>query len=130
MSTARFNTLTDAAGGNSMPVADINQGRAKAWWNFNSTGTVATRDSFNVASLTDNGVGAVQVNFTSPMSNANFRGSQNAAPATSGSVSGFGTQFNQTVSLFYQAQYFVSNTGGAGTPSDYPIVVGDVLGDI
>ena len=129
MSTARFNTLTDASGGNSMPVADINQGRAKAWWNFNSTGTVATRDSFNVASLTDAGVGAVQVNFTAPMANANFRGSQNAASTNSGTATGFGTQFNQTVSLFYQAQYFVSSTGGAGTASDYPIVVGDVFGD-
>lgn len=47
MSTLRTNTLTDAAGGNSMPVADINQGRAKAWYNLNGTGTITARDTFN-----------------------------------------------------------------------------------
>lgn len=30
---------------------------AKAWMNFNGTGTVAIRDSYNCTSLTDNGTG-------------------------------------------------------------------------
>ena len=30
---------------------------AKAWVNFNGTGTVAIRDSFNVSSITDVGTG-------------------------------------------------------------------------
>lgn len=74
MSTARFNTLTDASGGNSMPVADINQGRAKAWCNLNGTGTIATRDSFNVASVTDNGTGSYTAAFTAALANANWSG--------------------------------------------------------
>jgi hypothetical protein len=44
----------------------------KAWVNFNGTGTVAIRDSFNVSSITDNGVGDYTVNFATAMSDANY----------------------------------------------------------
>jgi hypothetical protein len=47
-------------------------GIAKAWVNFNGTGTVAIRDSFNVSSITDNGTGRYTVNFTIAMPNANY----------------------------------------------------------
>jgi hypothetical protein len=45
---------------------------AKAWVNFNGTGVVAIRDSFNVTSITDNGVGDYTINFTTAMANANY----------------------------------------------------------
>lgn len=45
---------------------------AKAWVNFNGTGTVAIRASGNVSSITDNGVGRYVVNFTNGMSDANY----------------------------------------------------------
>ena len=44
----------------------------KAWVNFNGTGTVAIRGSFNVSSITDNGVGDYTVNFTTAMSDTNY----------------------------------------------------------
>ena len=44
----------------------------KAWVNFNGTGTVAIRDSYNVSSITDNGVGDYTVNFTKDMSDVNY----------------------------------------------------------
>jgi hypothetical protein len=47
-------------------------GIAKAWVNFNGTGTVAIRDSFNVSSITDNGTGRYTVNFTTALPNANY----------------------------------------------------------
>jgi hypothetical protein len=47
-------------------------GISKAWVNFNGTGTVAIRDSFNVSSITDNGTGAYTVNFTTAMPNTNY----------------------------------------------------------
>lgn len=37
---------------------------ARAWVNFNGTGTVAIRSAFNVSSITDNGTGSYRVNFT------------------------------------------------------------------
>jgi len=45
---------------------------ARAWVNFNGTGTVAIRGSGNVSSITDNGTGAYTVNFTTAMSDANY----------------------------------------------------------
>ena len=45
---------------------------AKAWVNFNGTGTVAIRDSYNVSSITDLGTGYYTVNFSTVLSNTNY----------------------------------------------------------
>ena len=45
---------------------------AKAWVNFNGTGTVAIRASQNVSSITDNGTGNYTVNFTTAFSDTNY----------------------------------------------------------
>jgi len=52
-------------------LAEINN-PIKAWVNFNGTGTVAIRDSLNVASVTDNGAGDYTINFSSPLSSSNY----------------------------------------------------------
>jgi hypothetical protein len=49
-------------------------GIAKAWVNFDGTGTPSIRGSFNVSSITDNGTGDYTVNFTTAMPNANYAG--------------------------------------------------------
>jgi hypothetical protein len=43
-----------------------------AWANFNGTGTLAVRASFNVSSITDNGAGDYTINFASPMPDRNY----------------------------------------------------------
>ncbi len=49
------------------------EGSAKAWVNFNGTGTIAIRDSFNVTSITDlGGVGFYQVTWDTDFANANY----------------------------------------------------------
>ena len=68
MSTLRVNTLQDATGSNQPAMV----GAAKAWVNFDGTGTVAIRESFNVSSITDNGTGSYTVNFTTAMPDANY----------------------------------------------------------
>ena len=45
---------------------------AKAWVNFNGTGTVAIRSSYNVSSITDNGTGDYSVVFSTAMSDADY----------------------------------------------------------
>ena len=45
---------------------------AKAWVNFNGTGTVAIRDSYNVSSITDNGVGDYTINYGTALNNNNY----------------------------------------------------------
>lgn len=44
----------------------------RAWVNFNGTGTVAIRSSFNVSSITDLGTGRYQVNFTTALPDGNY----------------------------------------------------------
>lgn len=44
----------------------------RAWVNFNGTGTVAIRDSFNVSSITDNGTGHYTINLTNALNDANY----------------------------------------------------------
>ena len=44
----------------------------RAWVNFNGTGTVAIRASYNVTSITDNGTGQYAVNFTTALPDANY----------------------------------------------------------
>lgn len=68
MSTLRVNTIQDAAGTGTPAIS----GLAKAWVNFNGTGTVAIRASFNVSSITDNGTGDYTVNFTNAMTDVNY----------------------------------------------------------
>jgi hypothetical protein len=45
---------------------------ARAWVNFNGTGTVAIRASGNVSSITDNNVGDYRVNFSTAMPDTNY----------------------------------------------------------
>ena len=45
---------------------------ARAWVNFNGTGTVAIRASGNVSSITDNGVGNYTINMTNALPDANY----------------------------------------------------------
>jgi hypothetical protein len=63
----------------SIPTTYVTNGSAKAWVNFDGTGTIAARDSFNLSSLTDNGTGDYTANWTNAMGNANY-----CAPVASG----------------------------------------------
>jgi hypothetical protein len=50
----------------------LSQFTAKAWVNFNGTGTVSIRDSHNVSSIGDYGVGHYYVNFSNNLANVNY----------------------------------------------------------
>lgn len=65
-----ISTLNDSSG--VLATQNGMTGIAKAWVNFNGTGTVAIRDSFNVSSITDNGTGDYTINFTTAMPNVNY----------------------------------------------------------
>jgi hypothetical protein len=70
MSEIRAATVSNVAG--TGPVTLTGQYAAKAWVNFNGTGTVAIRESGNVSSITDNGAGDYTVNFTTALTDANY----------------------------------------------------------
>ena len=69
-SVLNVNTIADKAG--TGPVELTKQQAAKAWVEFNGTGTVAISDSFNISGLTDAGTGLYDLTFTNSMNNAGF----------------------------------------------------------
>jgi hypothetical protein len=72
MSTIKTDTLQNVAGTQSVPVATVAQGSAKAWVNFNGTTSPGTiRASFNVSSVTRNSTGDYSVNLTTAVPDAN-----------------------------------------------------------
>lgn len=89
MSTLRLTTISNQSGSSSVPSDTVINGSAKAWVNFNGTGVVAIRASFNVSSITDNGTGDYTVNFTNAMPDANYSVVGAAQFATSGGNQSF-----------------------------------------
>lgn len=70
---AEVTTGTDTARVPSVSTMGDHQGVAKTWVYFNaSTGAPVIGDSFNVSSITDNGVGDFTINFTTALPNANY----------------------------------------------------------
>ena len=67
MSTLKADTIQSTGGG---AVTLTKQSATKVWINFNGTGTVAIRDSFNISGLTDFGTGAYTPAYSNNMSNA------------------------------------------------------------
>ena len=51
---------------------NLQQGLGKVWINFNGESTIASRDTFNVGSISDEGTGDYQLNYTNNMGNANY----------------------------------------------------------
>ena len=98
MSTLRVNTLQNAAGTGEPSL----NGTAKAWVNFNGTGTVAIRAAYNVSSITDNGVGDYTVNLTSALPDTNY--------SVCGSVPLFGFNSGVISTLSNFSGYVAPNT--------------------
>jgi hypothetical protein len=67
MSTLKLDTIASRDGTESTDVTNVINGSAKAWVNFNGTGTVAINESFNVSSITDLGTGYYTVTFTNSL---------------------------------------------------------------
>ena len=74
MSTIKVGTLLAADGTTttqpSIPALDKRM--AKAWVNFNGTGTVAINGAYNVSSITDVATAEYRANFTTAMPNTNY----------------------------------------------------------
>ena len=72
MSTLKADTIVASDG--SSPVTLTKQHAAKFWIDFNGSGTVAERDSFNSSSIGDSGTGYYSVNYTNAFSAATYAG--------------------------------------------------------
>tara|TARA_B100001059_G_C17737647_1_gene529756 strand:- start:297 stop:662 length:366 start_codon:yes stop_codon:yes gene_type:complete len=99
MSTLKVATIQDTSGNNSSTPAGIASGTAKAWVNFNGTGTVAIREDFNVSSITDNATGQYTVTFTNAMADANFSFAVSGIKSGDNAVDGGGRQAPTSTTL-------------------------------
>jgi hypothetical protein len=70
MSTLVAQTISN--GTVSTSSANVIQGSAKAWVNFNGVGGASVRASYNVSSVTYVTTGAYTINFTSALPDANY----------------------------------------------------------
>jgi len=84
MSTLNVSNISD--GTDTVGTSYVVNGSAKAWVNFNGTGTAAIRDSFNIASLTDNGTGDYTVNFSNVFSSGDYSAVSQGGRGTTGAV--------------------------------------------
>lgn len=109
MSTLIVDELENLAGTRSTSSNNIIAGCAKALVNFNGTGTVAIRSSYNVTSVTDNGTGNYTVNFTTAFADTTYLAAHN------------GGTVGQTAS---------SRTGTSNTVSAYTFTTNDSAGNV
>ena len=128
MSTLKVNTIQDASGSNASTSEQIAQGRAKVWVNFNGTGTVAIRDSFNTSSITDHATGNYSVNFSSAMSDTNYAVSALAKQndSTSGGFCGIVLK-GQTLANTYSTTFFRLQNVGYGSGNLFDAVATNVV---
>ena len=69
-SILRVNTLTDASSNNSVPMATVASGSAKAW--LEGSPAAALADSFNISGGTDNGTGDYSYAYSNNMNGTNY----------------------------------------------------------
>ena len=120
MSTLRVNTVTDSAGSGNPDVGIDTSGIAKAWVNFNGTGTVAIRQAFNVSTITDNGTGNYTVNLTVAMPDTNYNFVTNSSNTNSSNILCIGqlNWDNPTKTTSALRLYNLKTTNGALTDQD------------
>jgi hypothetical protein len=111
MSTIKVSAIQDLSGGQNVDVPNA----AKAWVNFNGTGTVAIRGSFNVSSITDNGTGDYTVNFTNALADTNYAAT--LLPSVISGVTSTIPQFTGAVTTTSIQSAFLTNGLVVGDPS-------------
>jgi hypothetical protein len=93
---------------------NLQQGLAKAWMDLNGSGTIALRDSNNIASVTDNTTGDYTASYTSAMSNANY-----SALNSCGVSSVITASVRQHTIAAGSYRLEMNETGGAAADSTY-----------
>ena len=135
MSTLKTNTLTGTTSAGSIVVTgeggstttNLQQGLVKVWFNLQEDDDY--RDSFNIASFTDNGTGDFTHTFTNSMSNANFAfttGTNGSGSATG--INSYGLYQYPTTTGAGLVRAKNIETGGSAFDIEY--IMGMVGGDL
>ena len=130
MSTIKVNNLQNASGGSNSTPEEIEQGRAKAWVNFNGRNTPSIREDYNVSSITDLGTGKYKITFTNSLANANYAIGGSAAELGS---TGFNDVFfgagRSTNYSDIQTTTFCTVTTSTSSHVDRDIIMAIIFGD-
>ena len=108
----------------------FHQSACKAWVNLNGTGTIAIRESFNVLSIVDNGVGDITINFINNMANANYSVSGSGVKGGTPSRGAVILIDTQTVSSVRILTAQNGDNGASPNVLDYSIVCVQIHGDL
>ena len=126
--TIAFDTLTTSDSANtgtekSIDTSYLFNGVSKHWLNLDGTGTIAISDSFNCASVTDDGTGDYDPFFTNNMSNTEY-----SASGTCPSGSGDHSVIN--ISTLATNKYRVVVSDGGSSLEDQDPVMIQIQGDL
>ena len=114
----------------------VQQGLIKTWINFNGQSTIATRDTFNITSITDNGQGDYTVTIANDMGNANYCATMGNTGYDGGQDTRFMTTFKAASSndwSTYVAGSFrlqTKDNGNNTTKEDASLITVSVSGDL
>ena len=118
-------TLEHSTAG-SLSTEYVVNGSAKAWVNFNSTGTLAVRNSLNTSSVTDNSTGNYSPAYTNSFSAADY--SICATVSDNSGVNAQWTYYSASTSGF---TYYTADDAGSGyTWTDYASNSATINGDL
>jgi len=133
-SILKVDTITGVATAGSIAITgegnstttNLQQGLAKVWINFDGQSTIATRDSNNVSSISDDGTGSYTTSYTSSMASVNYTaaGSHNRSGLSS-------TTFTNDSSWAATTSGIASvtaNSSNAATDCDAVLI--SILGDL
>ena len=95
---------------------NLQQGLTKHWLNLDGTGTIAITDSFNCASVTDDGTGDYDPFFTNNMNNAGYSVS-GSCPSGGGAAS-----VTSLTSLATNKYRLITTDGGSGLEDQDPVM--------
>tara|TARA_R100001126_G_C4807069_1_gene139906 strand:- start:31 stop:435 length:405 start_codon:yes stop_codon:yes gene_type:complete len=111
--------------GEGSKTTNLQQGLLKAWGKWDASSTVTLEDSLNTTSITDNGTGDFEQNFTNNMSNIDY--------SLTGTIKYYHIAKDvsvNTTAMFPVYCYYVASTGGGRTGYDTSYISAQYAGDL
>ena len=123
--SASANSMTIRGEGSNQ--TSIQQGLNKTWINLNGTGTIATRDSFNVTSITDNSTGDYTITIATDMASGNYTVATNAGDKQLSSLGHVGINGESAPAA---GSIRLGTTATDGSNFDHTYVMIQIAGDL
>jgi len=124
----KADTLEHSTAG-SVDTQYVVNGSAKSWVNFNGSGTVAIRDSYNVSSLADSDVGIYTLSWSNSFANDDYSNAGTAGQNSNALIT-VSCAIDTTAPTTSASLYNTNYENGSGGRFDSNQVTIQVLGDL